>query len=131
MKSNPGYGHPMRPEYILSTEGMAIGEFCASIAEEGQRRDIRELLQGKWTCPAIIRTGKERLRFNELKRRLPPVTSRALSLTLKDLLEAECMQAKLLAGHPPAHQYGLSRKVRGIYRIYTEHRELIEGKQLI
>lgn len=122
---NPGYGHPMRPEYILTEAGKAIGPFCVAFLQEGAKREVTEVFRNKWSCPAIIATGDETIRFNALKKQLSPVTSRALSSTLKLLQDHDCMTTTRLDISPPANSYALSRKTRGLYSIYCEHRPII------
>lgn len=122
---NPGYGHPLRPEYILTAAGKAIGPFCAAFLREGQKRAVSEVFRNKWSCPAIIATGHDSIRFNALKKHLSPVTSRALSATLRLLQDHDCMTSKRLDISPPANCYTLSRKSRGLYSIYREHQPTI------
>lgn len=131
VRQNPGYGHPLRPEYILTAAGEAIGPFCASFLKEGERRQISEVFLNKWSCPVMLRTGTEALRFNDLKRQLQPVTSRALSQALKLLHDHSCMAVRLIDSSPPTNLYSLSRKSRGLYRVYLEHQPVIDGMNLL
>lgn len=128
---NPGYGHPLRPEYVLSARGEDVGPFCLQFYDEGQRRDVAGVFKNKWACPAIVRTGNEHLRFNELKRELTPVTSRALSATLKILQEGCCMSVAVQKGHPPVNLYALTKKAQGLYEIYKDHLGVFDGLCII
>lgn len=128
---NPGYGHPLRPEYVLTAHGEDVGPFCQQFYQEGQRQDVTEVFKNKWACPAIISTGLDQLRFNELKRKLSPVTSRALSVTLKNLQEGRCLAVSLIDGHPPANLYALTRDAQGLYEIYKDHCGVFEGLCLV
>lgn len=124
---NPGYGHPLRPEYILTEAGKAIGPFCVAFLQEGQKRKVTDVFRNKWSCPAIVATGDATIRFNALKKQLSPVTSRALSATLKLLQDHDCMTLTRLDISPPANSYALSRKTRGLYTIFREHRPVISS----
>lgn len=128
---NPGYGHPLRPEYILTANGQAIGPFCVEFLLEGQKRQIEEVMAGRWSAPTIIRTGPGAQRFNELKKQLDPVTSRALSSVLKSLQEHSCLITERLDTSPPANIYSLGKKSRGLYRIYQEHQTIIDAQELL
>src|SRR5918911_3561105 len=44
---NPGYGHPLRPEYVLTPRGRAAAERCASLLEIADD----EVVLRKWTLP--------------------------------------------------------------------------------
>jgi DNA-binding HxlR family transcriptional regulator len=128
---NPGYGHPMRPEYILTTKGEALAPFCVSLLEEGEKRELMEIFENKWSCPIIIATGEEKKRFNELKKSLAPVTSRALSTNLKFLYEEKCLKREIYDCSPPSFIYSLDRASRGIYRIYKEHESCLGELELV
>lgn len=128
---NTGYGHPMRPEYILTEKGESLGPFCVEILKEGKKRNIEEVFQSRWSCPIIIGTGDQKKRFNELKMELMPVTSRALSSTVKFLYEIKCLRREILDISPPSFSYSLGKKSYGLYRIYKEHKRTITSLNLM
>ena len=128
---NTGYGHPMRPEYILTKKGESLGPFCDEMLKEGRKQNIEEVFQNRWSCPIIIRTGEQKIRFNELKKELVPVTSRALSSTVKFLNEIKCLRRDILDISPPSFSYSLGRKSYGLYSIYKEHKGTITSLNLI
>lgn len=83
LERNPGYGHPLRPEFRLTPLGIE----AAVIADKVQRvstEDDRILLRKSWTLPILTSLQKPR-RFNDIKRNLEPITDRALSQSLKSL----------------------------------------------
>ncbi len=106
---NPGYGHPMRPEYILSERGHAIAPACADLLAALDSLALRDLALRKWTLPVLlaIRTGARR--FSELKRQLPNVTDRALAQSLKRMESVGLIARDVSRAYPPKSTYALSR----------------------
>ena len=47
---NPGYGHPLRPEYVLTTQRRGAARRCAALLARGRRR--ASLLR-KWSLPVL------------------------------------------------------------------------------
>ncbi len=106
VRKNPGYGHPLRPEYVLTPRGIRAGRMAVPLA--AALREHSDALYKKWSLPTIAILSAEAMNFNALKRRLGDVTSRAVSLTLKDL-EAGGLILRLVEGtHPPTASYQLS-----------------------
>ena len=71
VERNTGYGHPMRPEYLLTKDGTTIGADCCSLMRIVRRRDELDLAFRKWTLPLVAAIGQQNLRFNELRARMP------------------------------------------------------------
>src|ERR1044072_7833719 len=46
---NPGYGHPLRPEYVLTKRGEDVARRCAELLSATQD----ELLLRKWSLPVV------------------------------------------------------------------------------
>lgn len=128
---NPGHGHPMRAEYILTAKGQLIAPFCLAVLEEGRKRKVDNIFESKWSCPIIIATGEQKKRFNELKRDLNPVTSKALSTNLKSLSEIKCLKSEIFYSNPPSFIYSLDRNSRGIFKIYKEHENSLTALEVI
>ena len=83
LERNPGYGHPLRPEFRLTQ----LGKEAAAIADKIQRvssEDDQSLLRKSWTLPVLTSLQKPS-HFNEIKRNLHTITDRALSQTLKSM----------------------------------------------
>src|SRR5205085_9060327 len=59
---NPGYGHPLRPEYVLTARGARVAERCARLLAAGDD----EVLLRKWSLPVLAALG-EPARFSELR----------------------------------------------------------------
>src|SRR5262245_12281664 len=77
---NPGYGHPLRPEYLATPAGAEAGRVCAAVLKAG---DSGVLLR-KWSVPTLAQLDEPR-RFSELRASLTRVSPRALALALRDL----------------------------------------------
>jgi DNA-binding HxlR family transcriptional regulator len=110
VRRNPGYGHPLRPEYVVTPAGRRAGDVCARVLEAGDR----ELLVRKWSVPTLGALGDER-RFSEL-RALLPVTPRALAIALQELEAGGLIQREVLATRPPSTIYRPTRAGRRVQR---------------
>ncbi len=77
---NTVYAHPLRPEYILINQ--KLGRHAHSLIQ--QLEPNQETLLNKWALPTIhaLQTHHQ---FSRLLEVLPNITSRALTMTLKDL----------------------------------------------
>jgi len=83
LERNPGYGHPLRPEFRLTH----AGQEAAAIADKIQRassEDDQRLLRKSWTLP-VLTTLQTQRHFNDIKRNLQTITDRALSQSLKSM----------------------------------------------
>jgi DNA-binding HxlR family transcriptional regulator len=83
LERNPGYGHPLRPEFRLTQ----LGKEAAAIAEKVQRvssQDDQSLLRKSWTLP-VLTSLQTPSHFNDIKRNLQTITDRALSQSLKSM----------------------------------------------
>jgi DNA-binding HxlR family transcriptional regulator len=106
---NPGYGHPMRPEYILTPAGVALAPACCDLDAALLRLDLRAIGLRKWSMPTLNTLRAGPARFTEIRADLPGVTDRALSLALGDLQEGELA---LRAQGEGAAAYAASRRAR-------------------
>ncbi|UCF97108.1 MAG: winged helix-turn-helix transcriptional regulator [Spirochaetaceae bacterium] len=133
VSANPGYGHPLRPEYILTESGKIAAAFCRELLRSVGDRGENYLLQSKWALPVLFAIGGDELRFGELKNRLAPVTSRALSEELKKLMEMGVIDRKILGEFPPVAIYASNPRGRHYVWIYERHgkalRSLPDGRQ--
>ncbi len=108
---NPGHGHPLRPEYVLTTKGAPVAEFCTNVMKQRTRLGLEPGQLPRWSLPIVARLDGARARFNTLRTELKPVTPRALSLTLKQMLAIDLVDRALEDAYPPIAIYGLT--VRG------------------
>ena len=111
---NPGHGHPMRPEYLLTERGAGVGEQCYTLHRLLCRRDDQDLAFRKWTLPMVATLGHEVRRFNEVQRALPAATPRAIALALKSLLDRRWVRRKLIDDFPPTAGYELLARGRTV-----------------
>jgi DNA-binding HxlR family transcriptional regulator len=108
VRRNPGHGHPLRPEYVLTGAGAPIAAFAARIMAQRQRLGLEPAQLPRWSLPVVGRLSRDRARFSALRAALPPVTPRALSLTLKQMLAAALIDRALRDEFPPIAIYGLT-----------------------
>jgi len=83
LERNPGYGHPLRPEFRLTSHGVIAAEVASKIqgvtAEEDQ-----DLMRRSWTLP-VLSAMQTPTHFNDIKRNLHTISDRALSQSLKSM----------------------------------------------
>ncbi|MHC4108091.1 MAG: winged helix-turn-helix transcriptional regulator [Planctomycetota bacterium] len=110
---DPDHGH--RPEYLLTPEGRRLAPGSARLLGTVQRLDIEPLAFNKWTMPVTYLLGQGPLRFSELQHELPPITSRALTLALKDLQQTHLVHRDVSEDYPPVTSYRLDRRAKPIW----------------
>ncbi|RYD59669.1 MAG: hypothetical protein EOP60_01695, partial [Sphingomonadales bacterium] len=104
---NPGHGHPLRPEYLLSETGRPVGALCERIAAERERLALVAADLPRWSLPVVAGLAPDWSRFGELQARLAPVTPRALSQTLQAMIGHDLVKRRLEDRYPPVALYGL------------------------
>lgn len=114
VKRNPGHGHPMRPEYLLTYAGAEIGGDCLSLTRLVRRRKETDLAFRKWTLPLVAAIGDEVRRFNEVREALLGATPRAITLGLKSMVEQRWAARTLIDDYPPAAGYALKPRGQSI-----------------
>lgn len=125
---NPGAGHPLRPEYILTPRGRAVAAEARRLLNTLRRMGVEEACLRKWSLPVLAaismanrlnpagigfvdpRTVPRGARFADLGRLLPEATGRALALTLRELQEADLLEREVLDTFPPTTRYSLKRR---------------------
>lgn len=107
---NPGHGHPLRPEYVLTAAGAPVAGFCANVMAQRTRLGLEPGQMPRWSLPIVARLDGARSRFNTLRTGLRPVTPRALSLTLKQMLAIDLVDRALEDEFPPIAIYGLTAR---------------------
>lgn len=83
IERNPGYGHPLRPEFRLTEIGKAAAAIAHKIHTVSSEED-QDLLRRSWTLPILTAVHTPR-HFNAIKRNLYTITDRALSQSLKQM----------------------------------------------
>ena len=86
----------------VHAEGARFSGSCAA-------REILALIGDKWTVHVIYTLGTAgTLRFSELKRRVPAVTQRMLTVTLRNLERNGLLTRMIFAEVPPRVEYTLT-----------------------
>lgn len=110
VRRNPGYGHPLRPEYILTSAGERLAAPCAAIDDALELLGIRELGLRRWSMPIVHAVSvEEPARFSRVGGRLDTITDRALSQSIRNLCNAEIIARKIDDGYPPTPVYLLDK----------------------
>lgn len=108
VRPNPGYGHPMRPEYLATARGARVGEGCADLLAR-LRQDGEGGARGaslrKWPLPVLLALGGAGGRFNRVRERLPEITPRAFSGALRELVVRGLAERAVSSGPPPGTTY--------------------------
>mgnify|MGYP006282114849 CR=1 FL=1 len=111
VEANPGYGHPLRPEYVLTDEGRRLAPACRAVVG-ASRRSAPDLAGRKWTLPVLAAVHGGAHRFSEIEDALDDATPRALAMSLDELEEAGLLVRTLVDGRPPRPRYRVSRSAR-------------------
>jgi DNA-binding HxlR family transcriptional regulator len=100
---NPGHGHPLRPEYLLTAQGRGVAAWCEQVIGERRALGLEPSALGRWSLPLIGEIGGGWRRFSALQRGLAPISPRALSLELASLRDAALVDRRA-----PGPLYGLT-----------------------
>lgn len=103
-----GYGHPLRPEYVLTQAGVPIAAFAQRMMAVRRQLGLEPGQLSRWSLPVAARLGNAQERFTALRLSLAPVTPRALSLTLKQMMGADLVNRSLEHSFPPTPIYRLT-----------------------
>lgn len=90
IERNPGHGHPLRPEFRLTSVGKTAAEIAHEIKLVSKDED-RDILRKSWTLPILTSLYRPR-HFNEIKRNLLTITDRSLSQSLKSMEDRNWVQ---------------------------------------
>jgi DNA-binding HxlR family transcriptional regulator len=71
---------------------------------------LNEVLYGKWKFIIIWNLIDKPLRFSDLRKNIPSITDRMLSLQLKELEEGNFIERVVIEGNPPKIDYKLTSK---------------------
>lgn len=114
VQENPGYGHPLRPEYILTRRGERVGPACEALMESLHAAGAVEVGLRKWSVATVAAVGLGAARFTDVARALRHATDRAVSQALGSLDDAGLIVREVVDGHPPAPEYLLSARGRRV-----------------
>ena len=111
---NPGYGHPLRPEYVLTARGEQVAQRCSRLLTA--LGAAREVALRKWSLPVLLALRRAG-RFSELRNELPGITPRALAMALKDLQAAGFVERRVDEdAYPPTVVYAATSSARPLQR---------------
>jgi DNA-binding HxlR family transcriptional regulator len=116
---NPGYGHPMRPEYILTPAGTRLAPWCVKAERLLAAVGSEEVTLRKWSLAVAFAIGEGHGRFSEMMEAVPGVSARALAMTLKNLQEAELVERMVREDYPPTPIYRLTRRGRRLTPLFA------------
>lgn len=113
VRPNPGYGHPLRPEYILTNRGLALGRACTALVAALRSARFYDDGLRKWSLPVLlaIRGGR---RFSEVRAALPIATDRAIGLALKKLVGTGLAERTVVDAFPPTAVYVVGPRGRSL-----------------
>lgn len=103
-----GYGHPLRPEYVLTAPGKEVGRLADMLCETQDRYGLAPGDLGRWGLPALAVLRPAPLRFNALARALSPVTPRALSTSLAALAARDLVIRSVIPDPPIVSEYAVA-----------------------
>ena len=112
VRRNPGYGHPMRPEFLLTPVGHEIAPICSALVTALRRLEIEDVALKKWSLPVAHALATVGGRFNRVRAMIEDVTPRALAQALRDLQTIGLVERSLVDGSPPRTEYRLTRRGR-------------------
>ena len=79
-----------------------------------------DLLSGRWKLIILYKLGKGPLRFSELKRIIPGITDRMLTLHLKELEQSDLISRTVYAEVPPRVDYRLSSSAELLIPVWQQ-----------
>ena len=85
---------------------------------------VLELFQGKWTIRILYALRQnENLRFGELKKAIPGISSTMLSSSLKDLEEKGLIERIQFNEIPPHVEYKATEKAKDLHIVFSAMKE--------
>ncbi len=113
---NPGYGHPLRPEYILTSYGERISFESSKVVRAAEDAGFTELLSKKWSLPVLAAVWMGAVRYSEIEAFLCTASPKAIARALEELTDAGCIHRTVLNDWPP----------RPVYKVGFEYRRLAQ-----
>ena len=118
VERNPGYGHPLRPEYILTERGTELAPGCAELMNALAQLGLIELGLRKWSLPCVLAiAGAGDAHFSQLQADVRGITTRALALALKGLVAGGLVEREVTDDYPPATVYRLAQRAETLVPI--------------
>ena len=105
---NAGYGHPLRPEYVITEEGYRLVKSAHAIGKAQETLGLKPSSLTRWGMPLIQVVGSGEERFGQIATALKSATPRALSQGLQALETNELLKRAIIDGRPPFSRYTLT-----------------------
>ena len=105
LRPNPGHGHPLRPEFVLTPLGRELSDPARALVRRLDCWSIQSEVFRKWPLPVVYGLGEVGARFGEVRERLPTITDRALSLALHRLEATGLVDRMIVEARPPSVRY--------------------------
>ncbi|MFG0257748.1 MAG: winged helix-turn-helix transcriptional regulator, partial [Phycisphaerales bacterium JB043] len=106
---NPGYGHPLRPELLLTPWGEQIGDACQGVWDVIEATETDPSVIGrKWSLPVLVAILVSDGRYTQIQTLVEECSPRALSQTLGVLEEACLVEHVVTQARPVRAEYHLT-----------------------
>lgn len=104
IERNPGHGHPLRPEFRLTAQGIEAAALAHAVHQATTPAGL-PLLRRTWVLP-ILSTLQAPRHFNDIGRHLGRITDRALSQSLRIMEDHQWVLRDVsTASRPPRPLY--------------------------
>lgn len=108
---NPGYGHPLRPELLLTPWGESISGPCKILLDLQENADhMADVIGKKWTLPVLVAIHVSDGRYSRVASLVEGCSSRALSQALRRLEDSELIGRTILEMRPIRIEYRLTKR---------------------
>jgi DNA-binding HxlR family transcriptional regulator len=107
---NPGHGHPLRPEVVLTAAGQVLAGVALQVSAALAAQGLAPAALSRWSLPLVQALASGQERFNEIARSLPGASPRALSQALRKLVANDLVGRTVEAGYPPTSRYRLTER---------------------
>lgn len=94
-----------RTRFGLSPAGRVLAEATVPMVESVRATGTLRVGLKKWPFVTLTAVARGISHYNELRDALPGITPRALSASLRDLIDAGLVERRPLPGHSPANIY--------------------------
>jgi len=94
-----------RVRFALSPGGRVLAESTVPMVEAVRATGTLRVGLRKWPFVTLTAVGRGITHYNELREALPGITPRALSASLRDLIDAGLVERRPLPGPTPANIY--------------------------
>lgn len=105
---NPGHGHPLRPEYVLTNVGRDASRLCRSVTSAQTEIAMPLASLSRWSLPVLHLVDRGENRFGGLARALPQSNPGALTQSLKSMISQQLLDRLVIDAFPPMPEYRIA-----------------------